>query len=100
MSKGFVITMIVLLVLWLSLLSLTLHELLGVTHKNNVLILEHEVDLVGIKIRMRTPMIQAGPAPQVAPPMHPLPRRRRRLVAGTSEYGSPGIELTAAHRCW
>lgn len=100
MSKWFGITVVVLLVFWLSLLSLTQRRLTAVSHTHSVIIMQHEVDLTGIKMRMQPPMIQPRPRPQVAPSAPPMPRQRRRLAAGTSEFGSPRIELTAALRCW
>ena len=100
MSKWFSITIVVLIVFWLSLLSLTQYRLATAMHKYNVIIMEHESDLARIKMRMLPPRIQARPTPQVAPSAPSLPRQRRRLVADTSEFGSPRIEFTAAPRCW
>lgn len=100
MSKWFGITVVVLLVFWLSLLSLTQRRLTAVSHTHSVIIMQHESDLARIKMSTRSPMIQAKPTPQVAPSAPPLPRQPRRLVAGTSEYGSSSKELAAVPRCW
>lgn len=100
MSKWFNITIVVLIVFWLSLVSLTQRKLTAVAHVHSVIIMQHEVDLTGMKMRMQPPMTQARRTPQVAPSAPPMPRQRRRPVAGTSEFGSPRIELTAAPRCW
>ena len=98
MSKWFSITMVVLIVFWLSLLSLTQLRLTAVTRTQSVIIMQHEVDLTGIKMHMQPPRIQARPTPQVAPSAPPLPRQRRRLVAGASEFDSRDVELTE-RRC-
>lgn len=100
MSKWFGITIVLLLVLWLSLLSLTQLNLDAAMRKFNMIIKQHEVDLFVIKMRMQPPMIKARSKPQVAPSEPPLPRHRRKLVAGTSESRSPGIQSTALPTCW
>jgi len=100
MSKWFSFTIVVLIVFWLSLLSLAELRLNAAMRKYNVIMMQHAVDLTTIKMRMQPPMIQARPTPQVAPSATLVPRQRRRLVASTSEFGSPRIELAAAPRCW
>jgi len=99
-SKWFGITIVVLLVFWLTVLSLAQLKLNAATHKHFKIIMQHEDDLLVIKLRMGQPMVQAKPKPQYAPTALPLPRQRRRPIAVASKSESPGLELTSVRRCW
>jgi hypothetical protein len=100
MSKWFGITIVVLLVFWLSLLSLAQLKLSSASHIYGVIIMQHEDDLSGIKLRMGRSMVQGKPTPQSASLAPPLPRQRRRPAGVASKFKSSGIELTPVHSCW
>ncbi len=68
MSKWFGITVVVLLVFWLSVLSLTQRMLSAATHNSSLLIMQHEANLTAIRLHMTRPVAPARPASQFAAP--------------------------------
>ena len=97
MSKEFVITAVALFVSWLSLMSFTQRKLIAATRNYSVIIVQHDVDLTAIKMRIKPLTVQTRPTPQFGSYAHPLPCQQRVLAASTSNFDSPDIELAARH---